>query len=82
MKIGYARVSTHEQNLDLQLDASQQAGCEQIFTDKLSASKTKRPRLDELKYLLRNGDQVVVWKLGRLGRSLRNLVDLISNFDA
>ncbi len=82
MRIGYARVSTHDQNLDLQLDALTQEGCEQIFKDKISGSKTKRPGLDELKHILRKGDQVVVWKLDRLGRSLRDLVDLINFFDS
>lgn len=81
MRIGYARVSTNEQNLDLQMDALKKAGCERIFTDHISGSKSKRPGLDELKYLLRKGDQVVVWKLDRLGRSLRDLVDLINVFE-
>jgi len=82
MKIGYARVSTHDQNLDLQLDALKQAGCEQIFRDKMRGSKKKRPGLDELKHIIRKGDQIVVWKLDRLGRSLRDLVDLINYFDS
>ena len=82
MKIGYARVSTQDQNLDLQLDALKEAGCEQIFRDKMSGSKKKRPGLDELKHIIRKGDQIVVWKLDRLGRSLRDLVDLINYFDS
>ena len=82
MKIGYARVSTQEQNLDLQLDALKDAGCEQVFTDKISGSKKKRPGLDELKHILRKGDKVIVWKLDRLGRSLPDLVNLVNLFDA
>jgi len=81
MKIGYARVSTHDQSLDLQLDALRQAGCEQTFKDKVSGSKAKRVGLEELKHILRKGDKVIVWKLDRLGRSLRDLVDLINFFD-
>ena len=80
MKIGYARVSTNEQNLDLQLVALNNAGCEKIFTDKITGSKVKRPGLDELKNILRPEDQVVVWRLDRLGRSLRDLIDLINYF--
>ena len=82
MKIGYARVSTQEQNLDLQLDALKDAGCEQVFTDKISGAKKKRPGLDELKHILRKGDKVIVWKLDRLGRSLPDLVNLVNFFDA
>lgn len=82
MRIGYARVSTQDQSLDLQLDALKKAGCEQVFEEKLSGAKAKRTRLEELKHILRKGDQVVVWKLDRLGRSLRDLVELINYFDA
>ena len=82
MRIGYARVSTQEQNLDLQLDALKDAGCEQVFTDKISGSKKKRPGLEELKHILRKGDKVIVWKLDRLGRSLTDLVNLVNHFDA
>ena len=82
MRIGYARVSTQEQNLDLQLDALKDAGCEQVFTDKISGSKKKRPGLEELKHILRKGDKVIVWKLDRLGRSLPDLVNLVNFFDA
>jgi len=81
MRIGYARISTTDQNLDLQLDALNTHGCERIFTDQLSGSKAVRPGLEELKHILRRGDQVIVWKLDRLGRSLRDLVDLINYFE-
>ena len=78
MKIGYARVSTNDQNLDLQLDALKLEKCEKVFTDKLSGSRKNRPGLDSMKKILRKGDEVVVWKLDRLGRSLRDLVDLVN----
>jgi DNA invertase Pin-like site-specific DNA recombinase len=76
MLIGYARVSTLEQNLDLQIDALQKAGCEKIFTDKMSGAKT-RPGLDEALAFLRPGDVLVVWKLDRLGRRTVKLIQLI-----
>lgn len=77
MLIGYARVSTQEQNLDLQLEALTKAGCEKIFDDKISGSRTERPGLNKLLEMLREGDTLVVWKLDRLGRSVKNLVDLV-----
>jgi DNA invertase Pin-like site-specific DNA recombinase len=76
MLIGYARVSTLEQNLDLQIDALQKAGCEKIFTDKMSGAKA-RPGLDEALAFLRPGDVLVVWKLDRLGRRTVKLIQLI-----
>lgn len=77
MLIGYARVSTEDQSLDLQLDALRQAGCERIFTDKASATRTRRSGLNEARLQLREGDVLVVWKLDRLGRSVKGLVDLV-----
>jgi len=80
MLIGYARVSTGDQSLDLQEDALKKAGCEKIFTDTISGMKSARPGLDEALSHLRKGDVLVVWKLDRLGRSLKGLLDLIENF--
>jgi DNA invertase Pin-like site-specific DNA recombinase len=77
MLIGYARVSTSEQNLDFQLDALDKSGCEKVFTDTVSGSKAARPGLDEALSHLRSGDTLVVWRLDRLGRSLRHLIDTI-----
>ncbi len=77
MLIGYARVSTHEQNLDLQKDALKQAGCEKIYSDKISGSATDRPQLQRAFEHLREGDTLVVWRLDRLGRSLRHLIELV-----
>ena len=75
MLIGYARVSTLEQNLDLQIDALKKAGCEKIFKDTISGKKSKRPGLNDIKTILRKGDTLVVWRLDRLGRSLKDLID-------
>ena len=80
MKIGYARVSTLDQKLELQLDALTQHGCEQIFREKKSGKSKERPELEKMVSQLRAGDTVVVWKLDRLGRSLRDLIDLVSEF--
>lgn len=77
MNIGYARVSTQDQNLDLQTDALTKAGCELIFKEKVSGKSKERPELLRLFEKLRKGDTVVVWKLDRLGRSLRDLIDLV-----
>ena len=74
MKIGYARVSTTEQNVALQYDALKQAGCEKIITDQMSGSVALRPGLNQVKELLRRGDSLVVWRLDRLGRSLKDLI--------
>lgn len=76
MKIGYARVSTADQNLDLQISALEKAGCTTIFKEKRSAIK-ERPELDKMMSYLREGDIVVVWKLDRLARSLQHLLSII-----
>src|SRR5579859_287888 len=78
MKVGYARVSTDDQNLDLQQDALKAAGCERIFTDKVSGKKTERVGLSEALTFIRQGDVLVVWKLDRLGRSLTHLIETIN----
>ena len=77
MRIGYARVSTEEQSLVLQLDALRHAGCERIFTEKASAVHSPRLGLNGARSHLRPGDVLVVWKLDRLGRSVKGLVDLV-----
>lgn len=77
MLIGYARVSTDDQKLELQLDALQKHGCERIFTDKKSGKDVNRPGLKEAMDYLREGDTLVVWKLDRLGRSLQDLIELV-----
>lgn len=82
MKIGYARVSTKDQNLDLQKDALQKAGCEMIFEEKMSGKTADRCQLVEMIGQLRQGDIVIIWKLDRLGRSLRDLVKLVSDIQA
>ncbi len=78
MLIGYARVSTPDQNLSLQVDALRQAGCEKIFTDKVSGAKTERPGLQEALAYVRPGDTLVVWRLDRLGRSLKHLIETVT----
>lgn len=74
MLIGYARVSTGEQNLDMQIDALKEAGCGKVFTEEVSGAKAERPGLQEALDFLRQEDTLVVWRLDRLGRSLKNLV--------
>src|SRR5664280_629709 len=75
--VGYARVSTEDQNAELQIDALNAAGCFKVFTDKASGSLSHRPQLDKMLEQLRDGDVVVVWRLDRLGRSLKNLIALV-----
>lgn len=79
MRIGYARVSTRDQNLDLQVDALRAAGCERIYQDVTSGAKTARPALDELFGQVRAGDVLVIWKLDRMGRSLKHLVEMVGD---
>ena len=78
MLIGYARVSTQDQNLDLQIDALTKAGCEKLFQEKMSGSRAARPEFSKALETMRQGDTLVVWKLDRLGRSVKNLVDLVA----
>lgn len=78
MKIGYARVSTQDQNLQMQRDALLASGCEMIFEEKVSGKSKDRPELEKLFGTLRKGDTLIVWKLDRLGRSLKDLIELMS----
>ena len=82
-EVGYARVSTHEQELGLQLDALRAAGCKRIFEDRgVSGTKTARPGLDDLVRFVREGDVLVVYKLDRLGRSMGHLLALVAELEA
>lgn len=78
MKIGYARVSTNDQSLDLQLDALSLAGCDKLFHDVASGATTARPGLIDALAYLRMGDSLVVWRFDRLGRSLSHLIDTVT----
>ncbi len=80
MLIGYARVSTQEQNLDLQLDALKKFGCKKIYADKISGSKIERPEFSNMFTHTREGDTIVVWRLDRLSRSLSDLITTITGF--
>lgn len=79
MKIGYARISTRDQNPALQVDALKAAGCERVYQDVASGAKTVRPALDEMLGQLRAGDVLVIWKLDRMGRSLKHLIELVGS---
>jgi DNA invertase Pin-like site-specific DNA recombinase len=81
MLVGYARVSTYEQNLDLQNDALKDAGCKKIFVDQISGVASARPGLEEALNYVREGDMLVVWRLDRLGRSLKQLIELIGRLE-
>jgi DNA invertase Pin-like site-specific DNA recombinase len=81
MLIGYARVSTQDQTLHLQQDALEKIGCAKIFTDTASGAITERQGLDEALEYVREGDSLVVWKLDRLGRSLKHLIDTITTLN-
>lgn len=82
MLIGYARVSTQDQNLDLQLKALSDYGCSKIFKEKVSGKSKDRPELNSMLSQLRAGDTVVVWKLDRLGRSIKDLIHLVELFQS
>ena len=79
MKIGYVRVSKHEQNESLQIDALKAAGCEKWFVDKITGSKAERKGLNEALAYVRPGDTFMVWKLNWAGRSLKHLIELLKN---
>ena len=81
MKIGYARVSTGLQNLNLQEDLLNAYGCEKIFSDHISGSKSKRPGLDKAIEFARSGDTIVVWRLDRLGRNMEDLITLVNGLN-
>jgi DNA invertase Pin-like site-specific DNA recombinase len=81
MKVGYARVSTHEQNLDLQEDALEKAGCERIFRDRVNGAAAARPGLQDALDYVREGDTLVVWRLDRLGRSLKHLMETVTRLE-
>ena len=78
MLVGYARVSTLDQNLDLQLSALEEAGCEKLYQDQISGTKANRPGLTMALEVLRKNDTLVVWKLDRLGRTVKGLIDLVN----
>jgi len=77
MKIGYARISNKEQNLNLQIEAFEKAGCEIIFKETISGVPKVRPELDKMIAQFRKGDQLIVWRLDRLGRSIKHIIDLV-----
>lgn len=81
MLIGYARVSTQDQNLDAQIKALKDAGCEKIYSEKISTRQADRPVLQQLLEFLRKDDTLIVWKLDRLGRSLKHLTAFMAQLD-
>ena len=81
MLVGYARVSTHEQNPALQTDALKQAGCQKVFEDKISGAKADRPGLAAALEYVRKGDTLLVWRLDRLGRSLKDLIEIVAGLE-
>ena len=81
MKIGYARVSTGLQNLDLQEDSLNNFGCEKIFTDHMSGAKSNRPGLEMAIDFVRSGDTLVVWRLDRLGRNMEDLISIVNRLN-
>lgn len=81
LRIGYARVSKRDQNLDLQIDALKAAGCTRIYQEKVSGANQPRPEQANMMKALRPGDTVVIWQLSRLGRSLSDLISLVNQFE-
>jgi len=81
MLVGYARVSTHEQNLTLQTGALKKAGCRKIFDDRISGAASDRPGLEAALEYVREGDRLLVWRLDRLGRSLKDLIEIIGGLE-
>jgi DNA invertase Pin-like site-specific DNA recombinase len=79
MHVGYARVSTKDQTIDLQVDALTQAGCTKVYAEIISGARAERPILDQLLDTLRAGDVLVIWKLDRLGRSLKHLLEIVTD---
>mgnify|MGYP000266770398 CR=1 FL=1 len=82
MQIGYARVSSDDQNLDLQYDALKVAGCKKIFDDRASGAHAQRPGLERLLETVREGDSVIVWRLDRLGRSMKDLLEVVTQLES
>lgn len=82
MKIGYARVSTVDQNASSQSDALKAAGCEKVVTEQVSGASTKRAKLDKILDRLQAGDVLTVWRLDRLGRSLSHLIEIVRHLEA
>lgn len=81
MLIGYARVSTQDQNSNLQEDALKKAGCEKIIVDKISGTVANRPGLNQVKNMIRSGDTLVIWRLDRLRRSVKDLIEWVNYLD-
>lgn len=82
MRIGYARVSTEAQNLDRQVDALKDYGVDELYTEKITGTKSHRPELDKVRLRMRKGDLIVVESLSRLGRSTKDLLNLLDEFDS
>lgn len=81
MKIGYARVTTSDQNRDLQTDALKEAGCEQVYEESASGKSRERPELENCLRALRAGDTLIVWRMDRLARSLKDLIDIVNDLE-
>lgn len=82
MKIGFCRVSTADQSLDLQMDALKRAGCERIFSEKISGRSENREQLEKMLEMLRPGDSVVIWKLCRLSRKMKHLITVVDQIQS